>query len=213
MQKAENARRQSEETSGWGPYLRFGAMITTSTAVMYALTYTNLFSVDHARWSEERGYMAVLMGSAMAVVMVSFMWSMYPSVRINVAIVVGAIVVGGVALTLSQTQALVRDEAYLKGMTPHHSIAILTSERAGIEDLRVRELADGISQTQVEEIKEMDWLLDDIAAHGKATTVEEAQSRPVPDFADEAREYLSSPLVQLLLAPLIATGGEGARTG
>ncbi len=85
-----------------------------------------------------------------------------------------AVVVGAIAFSLSQSQALVDDEAYLKGMIPHHSIAILTSERADIEDVRVRELADAISQTQVEEIKEMDWLLDDIEENGKATTPEDA---------------------------------------
>lgn len=171
-------------------YLRFGAMIATSTAVMYALTYTNLFSLEHARWSEERAYMAILMGSAMAIVMLGFMWRMYESTRVNVAIMVGAVAVGSIAFTLSETQAMVGDEAYMKAMIPHHSIAILTSERAGIEDVRVRELAEGISQTQVEEINEMDWLLGDIAENGKATTPEEAAERPVPDFSDEAREWL-----------------------
>jgi hypothetical protein len=180
-------------------YLRFGAMIATSTAVMYALTYTNLFVLGHARWSEERAYMAILMGSAMAIVMLGFMWGMYKNTKVNLAIMTAALVVGGIALTLSRTQALVGDAAYMKGMIPHHSIAILTSERADIDDVRVRELADGISQTQVEEIKEMDWLLADIAENGKATTAEEADARPVPDFSDEAREWLSSALGRLLL--------------
>jgi uncharacterized protein (DUF305 family) len=39
-------------------------------------------------------------------------------------------------------------------MIPHHSIAILTSERADIDDVRVRELADGIIKAQRKEIKE-----------------------------------------------------------
>ena len=67
-------------------------------------------------------------------------------------------------------------------MIPHHSIAILTSERSEITDLRVRELADGIIQAQRKEIKEMDWLLKDIAKNGKATTESEALKRPVPNF-------------------------------
>ncbi len=165
-------------------YLRFAAMILTSTVVMYALTYTNLFDLGHAHVSEERIYMAVLMGSAMAIIMLGFMWGMmYRNVRVNIGIVVGALVVGGTALTLSQSQRLVEDGAYMRGMIPHHSIAILTSERAQIEDLRVRELADGISSTQVKEIKEMEWLLGDIAENGLATTPEEAEARPVPDFS------------------------------
>ncbi len=68
-------------------------------------------------------------------------------------------------------------------MIPHHSIAILTSENAGIEDLRVRELADEIIEAQVREIKEMEWLIEDIRAHGLAETEEEANARPVPDFS------------------------------
>lgn len=183
-------------------YLRFAAMIVTSTAVMYALTYTNLFSFSHARVSVERAYMAVLMGAAMAIVMLGFMWgSMYKNLKVNIAIIAAAVVVGGAAFMMSQTQTLVGDEAYMKGMIPHHSIAILTSERADIDDLRVRELADGISQTQVEEINEMEWLLDDIAENGKARTPDEAAARPVPDFADEAQQWLRDPLSRLLVWP------------
>lgn len=70
----------------------------------------------------------------------------------------------------------------MNGMIPHHSIAILTSERAGIEDLRVRALAQGIRDTQVREITEMTWLLDDIVAKGLAITQQDAATRPVPDF-------------------------------
>ena len=74
------------------------------------------------------------------------------------------------------------DVAYMDGMIPHHSIAILTSTRANLDDVRVRELADGIIDAQEKEIAQMKWLVDDIAANGKATTQEEAEARPVPAF-------------------------------
>ena len=45
-------------------------------------------------------------------------------------------------------------------MIPHHSIAILTSKRADIEDPEVRELADGIIKAQVKEIAEMKKLIE-----------------------------------------------------
>jgi uncharacterized protein (DUF305 family) len=70
----------------------------------------------------------------------------------------------------------------MNGMIPHHSIAILTSERADIDDVRVRELADEIIEAQRTEIAEMQWLVDDIAENGVVTTAEEAEQRPVPDF-------------------------------
>jgi uncharacterized protein (DUF305 family) len=168
-------------------YLRFGLMIATSTVVMFGLTYTNAFSADHVRFSEERVYMALLMGAAMALIMLAFMWGMmYRNRVVNLGIVLGAIVLGGTALYLSRSQALVEDESYMKAMIPHHSIAILTSERAGIEDVRVRELADGIAATQRKEIKEMDWLVQDIEKNGPATTKAEAEERPVPDFQGSA---------------------------
>ncbi len=67
-------------------------------------------------------------------------------------------------------------------MIPHHSIAILTSERASIEDKRVRELADGIIKAQRREIKEMKWLINDIRKNGKAISEAEAAARPMPKF-------------------------------
>jgi hypothetical protein len=168
-------------------YLRFGLMIATSTAVMFILTYTNAYALDHVRWSEERFYMALLMGAAMALVMLAFMQSMmYKNRTLNLVVVAAAVVLGGIALYLSRSQVLVDDQAYMKGMIPHHSIAILTSERADIDDVRVRELADGIIKAQRKEIKEMDWLIDDIERNGPATTEEEAGQRPVPDFEGEA---------------------------
>ncbi len=164
-------------------YLRFGAMILTSTVVMFALTYTNVFQLDHARWSQERVYMALLMGAAMALVMLGFMWSaMYRDVRANALVIGVAIIVGVGALWASRAQVLVDDDAYMGGMIPHHSIAILTSERANIDDVRVRELADGIIKAQRKEIKEMSWLINDIEANGAATTQEQAEQRPIPDF-------------------------------
>jgi uncharacterized protein (DUF305 family) len=47
-------------------------------------------------------------------------------------------------------------------MIPHHSIAILTSERAHIEDPRVRELADSIIEAQRTEIEEMKAHIEDL---------------------------------------------------
>ena len=164
-------------------YLLFVAMIVTSTTVMFLLTYTNNFSIDHVRWSEERFYMALLMGSAMAIIMLSFMWAMmYRNVKVNIAIILVALVLGGSALGLSRSQVLVDDVAYMDGMIPHHSIAILTSTRANLDDVRVRELADGIIDAQEKEIAQMKWLIADIEANGKATTQEEAEARPVPAF-------------------------------
>lgn len=163
-------------------YGTFAAMIGTSMVVMFGLMYLNSFEISHVRWSETRFYMTFIMGAAMAVIMLSFMRGMYSNSKTNLAIYLGSLVVFVAALFLVRSQITVGDSSYMRAMIPHHSIAILTSERAGIEDVRVRQLADEIIEAQRREIKEMNWLLEDIAENGKATTQEEGEARPVPEF-------------------------------
>jgi hypothetical protein len=143
-------------------YLRFGAMIVTATVIMLGLMYLNTYQLDHVTFSETRTYMAIVMGATMAVVMLGFMLDMYSKKGVNLAILVGSIVVFAGALWLVRSQQTVDDVSYMKAMIPHHSIAILTSERAQITDPRVRELADSIIETQREEIAEMKALIADL---------------------------------------------------
>lgn len=144
------------------PYIRFGLMIATSTVVMFGLMYLNTYALDHARFSETRLYMALLMGATMAVIMLLFMLGMYADKRLNALILGAAVIVFGGSLWLVRSQGTIGDVAWMKAMIPHHSIAILTSERAHIRDPRVRELADGIIEAQVREIGEMEQLISDL---------------------------------------------------
>ncbi|UTF61239.1 MULTISPECIES: DUF305 domain-containing protein [Gilvimarinus] len=163
-------------------YVRFGLMIATSVVVMFCLKYLSTYEVNHVFYSETRTYMALMMGAAMTVIMLSFMLSMYKKQRVNAGIYLGSVVVFIAALFLLRSQTTVQDSSYMRSMIPHHSIAILTSERSEITDVRVRELADGIIKAQRKEIKEMEWLLDDISKNGKATTELQARDRPIPNF-------------------------------
>jgi uncharacterized protein (DUF305 family) len=144
--------------------------------------YLNSYGIEHVRWSETRAYMTLLMGATMTVIMLSFMSGMYTDKRLNAGIVVGSVAVFAVALWLVRSQITVADASYMKAMIPHHSIAILTSERAGIDDVRVRQLAGEIIEAQRREIQEMNWLIEDIEANGKAEAEDEARLRPVPEF-------------------------------
>ena len=143
-------------------YQRFGAMIATSTVVMLGLMYLTTYQLSHVFFSETRTYMALVMGATMALVMLGFMWGMYADRRLNIGIVGASVVVFAVALWLVRSQATVDDVSYMRAMIPHHSIAILTSERAGITDPRVRELADTIIDAQRREIDEMTALIDEL---------------------------------------------------
>ena len=166
-------------------YTRFIVMILTSTLVMFGLMYLNTYAIDHVYFSETRTWMAIYMGAAMAIIMLLFMLGMYDDKRKNMMILGGAILIFAGSLFLVRSQDTISDQAWQKAMIPHHSIAILTSERANIEDKRVRELADGIIRAQRREIKEMEWLINDINQNGKATTDAEATARAVPKFEGE----------------------------
>ena len=144
------------------PYLRFGAMIATSTLVMFGLMYLNTYASDHVFFSETRTYMALVMGATMAVIMLLYMLNMYKNKFANTAIIAGSVAVFVVSLWLVRSQTTVEDVSYMRAMIPHHSIAILTSERANISDPRVRKLADEIIEAQRREIEEMKALISDL---------------------------------------------------
>lgn len=182
--KSDNPSKQGKGNSG--NYWRFAAMIATAMAVMFVLMYVNTFAIEHVRWSETRFYMTFVMGAAMAGIMLSFMLGMYKNKMVNIGIFVASALVLIGSIWLVRSQATVEDSSYMRAMIPHHSIAILTSERSNIEDVRVCELAVEIIEAQRREIAEMDWLIADIAENGAVETAVEAENRPVPAFQGTA---------------------------
>jgi len=145
-------------------YIRFGAMIATSTAVMFGLMYLNTYQINHVTFSETRLYMTLIMGASMGIIMLTFMRKMYNNLRLNIGIYAGCILILVLSIWLVRSQATVDDISWMKAMIPHHSIAILTSERANIEDPRVDDLAKRIIEAQRSEIEEMQALIDDLKA-------------------------------------------------
>lgn len=143
-------------------YGKFFAMTAVSGLVMYAVMYLHTYAWDHVFYSQTRMWMTLLMVSTMMLIMLSFMLNMYKDKKINLGIYAGATVLFLTSLYFVRSQSLVDDIAYLRAMIPHHSIAILTSERANISDPRVRELADEIIKAQRKEIDEMKMLIKDL---------------------------------------------------
>lgn len=144
------------------PYVKFGVMIGVSTFLMYWLMYLNVFQLDHVFFSQSRLYMALIMGSVMAFVMLLFMWGMYKNKKLNAIILGTSALVFGLSLWLVRSQTTVDDVSWMKAMIPHHSIAILTSERAEIEDPRVKQLSEEIINAQEREIAEMKRLIEEL---------------------------------------------------
>ncbi len=176
-----------------GNYKRFMAMVGTSTLIMLGLMYLNTYVVEHVFWSETRFWMMFVMGAVMTVVMLAFMWGMYANRAKNWLIIGVAVVTFALSLFLVRSQTTIDDSDYMSAMIPHHSIAILTSERAGIEDVRVRKLANDIIRAQRREIDEMRWLLNDIDENGIAATQSEAKARAVPDYEAEVNPGTPTP--------------------
>lgn len=144
------------------PYRNFVLMILAASVLMFCLMYLNTYQLSHAWFSQTRMFMTFIMAGSMALVMLWFMRHMYRDKRANLAIAIGGVALIGLGMWLVRSQATVGDIAWMKAMIPHHSIAILTSERAHISDPRVRKLADAIIEAQRREIFEMEVLINDL---------------------------------------------------
>ena len=121
--------------------------------------FLNMDKLDHYHTCATRIYMALLMVSPMAVVMMLMMGKMYPDKKINTSIIIGSIVLFAVILTALRTQTPISDVQYMKAMIPHHSSAIMVSKHADIKDPEVKKLSEQIIKSQEEEIAQMEAIL------------------------------------------------------
>lgn len=179
---------ENEQKKG-SSYEKFFAMIATSMIAMFFLMYTHSYQIiDHFWFSETRLFMTLIMGGAMIIIMLLYMLNMYENRNKNIAILALGVALIAVCIWLVRSQITVSDVDYMEGMIPHHSIAILTSDRSQIKDVRVKELADKIIKAQRREIMEMQWLIEDIRENGIAETEAEKKKRPVPNFEGSTKK-------------------------
>lgn len=144
-------------------YGKFLGMIVTSAILMYGVMYLNTYELGHVFFSEMRLYMSILSTSVMAIVMLVFMMGMLQDKKKNMAIIIVSLLVFTGSFFLMRNQTTIDDVDYMEGMIPHHSIAILTSKRANIDDPRVKELAEAIIEAQEKEIKQMKDLIQELS--------------------------------------------------
>ena len=177
-----DAHAHSSADHKHNPYPKFWLIMAVSFVVMYVVMYFHTYTWDHIIFSEMRFYMTFLMILAMMVTMLLLMSGMYPDRRKNLGILAFAVIGFATVVYIERSQVFVQDESWMKSMIPHHSIAILTSERAEITDVRVKQLAEEIIEAQRREIAEMKWLLEDIEANGEVASEAELRGREVPSF-------------------------------
>lgn len=145
-----------------GQYRQFALTLLASFVLMYAIMFLNVKEIGHVYINITRLYMTLMMTSAMALLMLTLMSDMYQNKRKNTWLIASSITVFVFAFIGVHKQVGVSDIQYMKGMIPHHSIAIMTSKNAHITDPRVRQLANDIIDAQEREITEMRALIDSL---------------------------------------------------
>lgn len=136
-------------------YLKFAAMMAVSFVVMYAVMFLNADVLDHVMLSNTRTYMTILMIAPMAISMLLFMWKMYKNKVMNYIILGSSVVVFVVTLSMLRNQTLIADVQWMKAMIPHHSSAIMVSQKANLKDPEAVKLAEEIIEAQKREIAQM----------------------------------------------------------
>ncbi len=153
-------KKESMQNMSGMSYKRFSIMMAVSFIIMYSVMFLNVDEANHIYLSTTRTYMALLMVSPMAVVMMLMMGKMYPNKKINTGIIIGGIVLFGLVLAGLRTQTPIGDVQYMKAMIPHHSSAIMVSKHASIKDPEVKTLSEGIIASQEKEIAQMKAILE-----------------------------------------------------
>ena len=134
-------------------------MMATSFLIMYSVMYLNVDQLDHIYTAQTRTYMAILMISPMAIVMLLYMWHHYDNRPLNYAIIVGALLVGAGTYHILRQQTFVDEKAWMRAMIPHHSSAIMVSQKAQLTDPEAVQLAKEIIEAQKREIAQMKKML------------------------------------------------------
>ncbi|TQJ33676.1 DUF305 domain-containing protein [Arthrobacter sp. SLBN-122] len=141
-------------------YWKFAIILLVSLALMWVLSMSMVRSIEHFYFNLSNFWMALLMVSAMAVVMLVGMWSMFKNRKANIAMLAGFAVLLVAVFALGRTETFVGNEQFLKSMIPHHSRALLVCQESDITDPEIVKLCDSIVKSQQEEITQMKAILD-----------------------------------------------------
>jgi uncharacterized protein (DUF305 family) len=104
--------------------------------------------------------MAASTAAPMVIIELPLMGGMYKNRRLNMALIVAAVVAGISCWTGIRQQTAVGDEQFLRSMIPHHAGAVLMCREAPLEDPEIRTLCASIIESQLSEIRTMKALLD-----------------------------------------------------
>jgi hypothetical protein len=144
-------------------YLMFGLNLLLSAIVMYLVMFTMIWSFADFFNNLNTFYMALMMVTPMAMLMLLMMGMMYPDRKLNLILYAAFALVFVLSFIGMRAQSLVGDKQFVRSMIPHHSGAILMCREASIRDPEIRELCfkpDGIIDSQSREIAQMKTIMD-----------------------------------------------------
>ncbi len=126
---------------------------------MYFLMYSMVNTIENIHLNFNQLYMAGIMTAPMLIIEILLMGSMYENKRVLNGILIGSFVLFVVFFFFIRKQTAITDNEFLRSMIPHHSGAILMCREASLTDPKIRELCTLIIESQQEEIKIMEELL------------------------------------------------------
>ena len=156
---AHDHTSHAEGQMGMNPYLKFGLMMATSFVIMYGVMFLNVDKLDHVMLSPTRTYMTFLMIAPMVLIMMGYMWGMYAKKSVNYLIMGAAVLTFVLCYAGLREQTFVGDVQWMKAMIPHHSSAIMVSQKAHLKDPEAIKLAEEIIESQEREIAEMQRMI------------------------------------------------------
>jgi uncharacterized protein (DUF305 family) len=151
--------QHSSSTTHNNHYVHLGIMAALSFAAMYVLMYAMVDSFANVYNNVNQLYMAAVMTAPMVIIELVVMRAMYRNKRLNVIVMVTALVVGVLSFVGIRQQVAVGDTQFLRSMIPHHAGAILMCGQAPIADPEISGLCRRIIVSQQQEIDLMKRLL------------------------------------------------------
>jgi hypothetical protein len=146
-------------------YKRLLLMTLLSFVCMYVLMYSMVDTFSNVFPNINQFYMAGLMATAMVIIELAVMGTMYMNKKANAVIMSVSIAALIGFYILIRQQSVVTEKQFLKSMIPHHAGAILMCEEANITDPEIKKLCEAIVKSQQQEIAQMKSKLSELKSN------------------------------------------------
>jgi uncharacterized protein (DUF305 family) len=140
-------------------YVKLGVNLAVSTLIMYLVMFAMIDTLGEFYNNLNTFYMALMMVSPMAMLMLLMMGAMYRKRTLNIVLYAAFAGLFILALAGIRTQTPVGNTQFLRSMIPHHSGAILMCREASISDPEIIALCGNIQSSQRAEIEQMRRIL------------------------------------------------------